>query len=62
MSFFDNSGPFDGLFDLNNDGSLDFLEGAAKNEFFWDDDGTEAGRSEENFRNYDCDGADRNDV
>ena len=49
MSFFDNQGSFDGLFDLDNDGSLDFLEGAAKNEFFWDDDGTEAGQSEEDF-------------
>ena len=49
MSFFNNQGPFDNLFDLDNDGRLDFLEGAAKNEFFWDDDNVEASCSEEDF-------------
>ena len=51
MGFFDNSGPFDGLFDLNNDGNLDFLETAQRDAFFWDDDGDKADRDEDDFEN-----------
>ena len=53
MSFFGNSGPFDGLFDLDNDGNLDFLETAQRDAFFWDDENNNDSRDEVDFNNND---------
>ena len=53
MGFFNNSGPFDGLFDLDNDGNLDFLETAQRDTFFWDDENNNDSQDEIDFNNDD---------